>query len=106
VGPKFQLQVAPTNFTPSPELEGKENLKGFGHYHVFVDMPEMQPGAPMMSMAGMISMPGSNTIDVDLSAWPNGKHTLVVEPVQNDHTPIEGAKPAMITITLKGAQGR
>ncbi len=109
VGPKFQLRVMPTNFTPSLDLEGKQNLQGYGHYHVFVDMDMSAPMSMeggMMSMAGMVSMPGSNTIDVDLTAWPNGKHTVTVEPVQNDHTPIEGAKPAMITINLTGAAGR
>lgn len=106
VGPVFTLQVNKQNFTPSLELEGKPNLAGFGHYHVFVDMDMsggmgMQGG--MMSMAGMIGMPASDSIPVDLSAWPNGQHTITVEPVQDDHTPIPGAMPAMVTITLQGA---
>jgi LPXTG-motif cell wall-anchored protein len=107
VGPKFTIQVKPTNFTSSLELEGKPNLKGYGHYHVFVDMPAMTEGGggAMMSMAGMVLMPGSDSFDVDLSAWPAGKHTLTVELVQNDHTPIEGVKPAMITINLQGTTG-
>jgi hypothetical protein len=105
VGPLFTLQVSQNNFTPSLELEGKPNLAGYGHYHVFVDMPMMDMGGDMgmMSMAGMIGMPGSDSIPVDLRAWPNGQHTITVEPVQNDHTPIQGAKEAMITVTLQGA---
>src|SRR5262245_30654229 len=74
VGPKFSFTVVPTNFTPSADLEGKQNVKGFGHYHVFVDMPMMSSSAGMMGMAGMIAMPGSNSISVDLSDWPSGKH--------------------------------
>jgi LPXTG-motif cell wall-anchored protein len=107
VGPKFTVQVKPTNFTPMTDLEGKPNLKGYGHYHVFVDMnmSAMAGGGEMMSMAGMVLMPGSNTFDVDLSAWPAGKHTLTVELVQNDHTPIDGAKPAMFTINLQSSSG-
>jgi hypothetical protein len=105
VGPVFTLQVNKKNFTPSVELEGKPDLAGFGHYHVFVDMDMsgmgMQGG--MMSMAGMIGMPGNDSIPVDLSAWPNGQHSITVEPVQNDHTPIQGAMPGMITINLQGA---
>jgi hypothetical protein len=105
VGPLFTLQVSKKNFTPSLELEGKPNLAGFGHYHVFVDMDmsgmSMQGG--MMSMAGMIGMPGNDSIPVDLSAWPNGQHSITVEPVQDDHTPIQGATPALVTITLQGA---
>ncbi len=108
VGPLFTLQVSKTNFAPALELEGKPNLAGYGHYHVFVDMPMMdmtggQGDMGMMSMAGMIGMPGTDSIPVDLRAWPNGQHTITVEPVQNDHTPIQGAKEAMITITLQGA---
>ncbi len=41
VGPLFTIQVSRNNFTPSFELEGKPNLAGYGHYHVFVDMPMM-----------------------------------------------------------------
>ena len=107
VGPTFTLQVDQSNFTPSLGLEGKPNLAGYGHYHVFVDMdamPMMMMGG-MMSMDGMVAMPGSDTIPLDLSAWPPGKHTLTVEAVQNDHTPIEGANEAMITINLQGTSG-
>jgi hypothetical protein len=107
LGPVFTLQLSRKNFAPSLELEGKPNLAGYGHYHVFVDMPSMDMSGGgdmgMMSMAGMVGMPGSDSIPVDLTAWPNGQHTLTVEPVQNDHTPIQGAMPAMITITLQGA---
>src|SRR5229473_1072784 len=110
VGPLFTLQVTKNNFTPSLELEGKPNLAGYGHYHVFVDMPMMdmtggggQGMEGMMSMAGMIAMPGNDNVPVDLRAWPNGQHTITVEPVQNDHTPIQGAMPAMVTITLQRA---
>lgn len=102
VGPKFTIKVRPTNFRPSVALEGKRDLTGYGHYHVFVDMKMPKPGE-MMSMAGMIAMPGSNTIPVDLSAWKNGTHVITIMPVQNDHTEIAGAKPAMLTVNLQGA---
>jgi hypothetical protein len=119
VGPQVTFQVQPTNFTPAQDLEGKPNLAGYGHYHVLVDAGEMMmahetptPGGPtptrepsgammMMSMAGMVLMPGSNTFTIDLSAWPAGKHTITIETVQNDHTPIPNAKEAMITINLQ-----
>ncbi|MGD9890036.1 MAG: hypothetical protein AB7U18_01910 [Dehalococcoidia bacterium] len=101
VGATFELTVSPTNFQPSLGLEGKENIGGYGHYHVFVDMQHMDMAAgAMMSMAGMVAMPGTNVIPLDLSAWPAGEHTITVELVQNDHTPLPGAAPAMITINL------
>jgi hypothetical protein len=93
-GPQVTLQVQPTNFTPAQDLEGKPNLAGYGHYHVFVDMSmEAVPSSSgMMNMAGMVLMPGSNTFNVDLGAWPAGKHTITIEIVQNDHTPIPNAQ--------------
>jgi hypothetical protein len=123
VGPQFTMRVQPANFKPSLDLEGKPNINGYGHYHVFVDMKmsempmqmsgestsggsmQMSGEMSMMSMAGMVGMPGSDSFPVDLSAWKNGQHTITVEPVQNDHTEIHGAKPAMITISLEGAAG-
>jgi hypothetical protein len=115
VGPKVRVKVDKTNFVPSEGAEGKPNIKGVGHYHVFVDMdmsmmmPMPTPAAgaapahEMMAMDGMVLMPGTDEFEIDLTAWPNGKHTLVVEPVQNDHTAIEGAKEAMINFALQGA---
>lgn len=99
VGPTFTLGLSANNFTPSCDLEGKQNVVGDGHYHVFVDMPPASSSSGMMSLAGMIGMPCSS-IPVDLSAWPSGKHTITVELANNDHTPQMAAKPAMITITL------
>jgi hypothetical protein len=112
VGATFSVEVKPVNFTPSATLEGKQNVPGYGHYHVFVDTdmsmgmegmegsPEagqMDVGSPeagmggmhMMAMAGMVLMPGSNTFDLDLTAWGPGEHTIWIEPVQNDHTQFE-----------------
>ena len=57
----------------------------------------------MRSQPLIIAMVGNDSIPVDLRAWPNGQHTITVDPVQNDHTPIQGAKEAMIKITLQGA---
>jgi hypothetical protein len=125
---KFTIEVEAVNFTPTDTLEGKANVPGFGHYHVFVDTdmsmmgeemggtPEMDmmgtpehemdmEGTPTeemmegtaetgmegmgMAMAGMILMPGTNSFEVDLTAWGPGEHTIWIEPVQNDHTQFE-----------------
>jgi hypothetical protein len=118
VGPQFKLEVKTTNFTASCDLEGKPNVAGYGHFHVFVDqdpaammammsgdhsnmpmsgdhanMPMTgehgdMGGMDMMEMPGMIAMPCAGSIPVDLSAWPSGQHTLSVELDQNDHTPL------------------
>ena len=121
------IEVDPVNFNPSEELEGKQNVPGYGHYHVFVDTPmgmmdsmdamaspevEMS-GTPaeghtddmggemaMMSMAGMVLMPGANTFDLDLSAWGPGLHTIWIEPVQNDHTMFESFGHIEFTVVV------
>ena len=110
---QFTVTTRTPGFHPSLSLEGKDNIAGYGHLHVFVDMKmepmqgemkgDMKGGmeGEMMSMAGMVGMPGSSSFPVDLSGWPAGPHTLTVEAVQNDHTDIPGAKPAMIHIDLK-----
>src|SRR5260221_5657049 len=91
LGPLFTLQVTKNNFTPSLELEGKPNLAGYGHYHVFVDMPMMDMAGGgdtgLMSMGRLIGMSGTGSIPVDLTAWPNGRHTAPIEPLQNAARP-------------------
>jgi hypothetical protein len=111
VPPTFTIEVKPVNFNPSETLEGKQNVPGYGHWHVFVDttdpmalmeeaMKEMEAspmagmkGTPhgdeamhMMPMPAMVLMPGTNRFEVDLTAWGPGEHTIFIEPVQNDHT--------------------
>lgn len=120
---KFTVEVKPVNFSPSEALEGKQNVPGYGHYHVFVDTDmsmmgmmaspaaEEMMGTPsaegemggmhMMAMAGMVLMPGNNTFELDLSAWGPGKHTIWIEPVQNDHTPFESFGHVEFTVTVK-----
>lgn len=125
---KFTVEVKPINFTPSEALEGKQNVPGYGHYHVFVDTdmsmgmmgmsatPAEPMGTPMgmegtaetemggmhmMAMAGMVLMPGSNTFELDLTAWGPGKHTIWIEPVQNDHTQFETFGHVEFTVTVK-----
>jgi hypothetical protein len=129
VGKRFDLALQVKNFNLSCDLEGKPNVPGWGHVHVFVqqhgvtDVPmKKMGGAPMpmektsgtsmgqgmgemhrgmMSMVGMISMPCTRTIPVDLSAWHSGNAHVLVMLVNNDHNPVMGAAPAAIDVTLK-----
>jgi hypothetical protein len=116
VNAKFGVEVKPVNFAPAADLEGKPNVPGYGHYHVFVDtamamsgmgtpetgmMGTPATGMAMMSMAGMVLMPGTNEFDLDLTAWGPGKHTIWIEPVQNDHTTFEKFGHVEFTVTVK-----
>lgn len=109
----FGVQVQPVNFNSTATLEGKTNTPGFGHWHVFVDtdmsaMMSMMMASPeagtdpmaMMSMAGMVAMPGTNTFDLDLSAWGPGEHRIWIEPVQNDHTMFAEFDHVEFTVTV------
>ncbi|HET7055774.1 MAG TPA: plastocyanin/azurin family copper-binding protein [Thermomicrobiales bacterium] len=91
----FPVQITPVNFSPTAALEGKTNVPGYGHYHVWVDAPE-KPA----SLANLVLMPGTNAFTLDLSAWGPGKHTIRIEPAQNDHTMYDPAQPATFTVTV------
>jgi plastocyanin len=95
VASSFEVQVQPTNFTAATALEGKTNVPGYGHYHVWVDTPEMPS-----SLAGLALMPGTNGFTLDLSAWGPGEHTVRIEPAQNDHTMYDPATPVEFTVTV------
>ncbi len=95
VPPQFEVQVTPQNFSPTTGLEGKANVAGYGHYHVWVDTPEMPS-----SLAGLVLMPGTNAFSLDLSAWGPGEHQIRIETAQNDHTMYDPATAATFTVTV------
>jgi len=129
VGRKVELNVAVSGFDLSCDLEGKPDVAGYGHLHVFVsqgtaemakphDMGSMHGdmhqdsmktekarGAAMgmesMAMPGMVGMPCTKTVPIDLSAWTSGKARLMVMLANNDHMPTAGAVPAVIDVIVK-----
>lgn len=110
----FTVEVSPTNFTPSAGLEGKQNVPGYGHYHVFVDpasamsshdgaspAADSSPEAAPAGIPGLVAMPGTNSFELDLTAWGPGTHTISISPAQNDHTPFEGGGEVTFTVVVK-----
>lgn len=95
------LQIASTDFTPSCDLEGKAPVAGYGHYHVMIDM-----GKGSSPLAGLVVMPCTSSVPLDLSGWPAGQHTITVALAQNDHTPVPNVQPATITVTVQGSAGQ
>ncbi len=91
--PQFTIDVEPVNFEATEDLEGKQNVPGYGHWHVFVDTP----------MGAMILMPGTDSFEVDLSEWGPGEHTIFIEPVQNDHTNFAEFGHVEFTVTVEPA---
>jgi hypothetical protein len=94
----FEVQVQPTNFIAATALEGKANVTGYGHYHVWVDAPDMPT-----SLANLVLMPGTNAFTLDLSAWGEGQHTIRIEPAHNDHAMYSPATPVTFTVTVSAA---
>ncbi len=137
VGRTLSVRVAVSGFDLSCDLEGKPDVAGYGHLHVFVlqngmmapatgmhgdgemqgvemkgDMKAVDlkdekgngmkmGGMENMAMPGMVGMPCSKTVPLDLSAWNPGKTKLMVMLANNDHMPTAGAVPAIIDVTLK-----
>ena len=135
VGRQFNLVLAVNHFDLSCNLEGKRNIPGWGHLHVFVQQngetsasaptpmlamlktPEgmkmgkmfmqktgmtMDQLAPMMTMAepGMVGMPCTKTISMNLSSWHTGLAKIIVQFANNDHMPTMGAQPAIVDVHL------
>jgi plastocyanin len=98
VSSAFDVQVQPSNFLATTGLEGKTNVAGYGHYHVWVDTEEMPA-----SLAGLVLMPGTNGFTLNLSAWGAGEHTIRIEPAQNDHTMYDPATSVTFTVTVEAA---
>jgi len=112
VGRSFDLKVAVTHFKNSCDLEGKSDVHDWGHLHVFVnqkgvtDRPahDMQMPASMgkmMPMTGMIGMPCTTTIPVNLSEWRSGPAKITVMLANDDHMPTMGAAPATVTVNVR-----
>jgi hypothetical protein len=78
---------------------GAANVEGQGHIHYFMDVPvPTTPGKPALTAAGTY-YPTANTS----YTWTNvmlGMHNFTVELVNNDHTPLNPAKYAMINVTV------
>ncbi|HET8522578.1 MAG TPA: hypothetical protein VFL82_05045 [Thermomicrobiales bacterium] len=98
VPPSFEVQVQPTNFFAATALEGKTNVPGYGHYHVWVDAPDVPK-----SLANLVLMPGTNGFTLDLSEWGEGEHTIRIEPAQNDHSMYDPATPVTFTVTVSAS---
>lgn len=107
VDPVFDVEVSATNFTPDAGLEGKQNVPGYGHYHVVVtdpapaSSPEGTATAAPAGIPGLIAMPGENKFQIDLTAWGPGEHHIMIAAAQNDHTGYENATPIEFTVTVK-----
>jgi hypothetical protein len=54
-----------------------------------------------MPMPNLVLMPGTNSFELDLTAWGPGEHTILIIPAQNDHTMLEDFMPLMFTVIVE-----
>ena len=91
------VQVSDFNLV---DKKGETNVAGEGHIHYFIDVdaPTIQ-GTPAVTAAGTYAATSATSY-----IWPNvmpGTHTLSVELVNNNHTPINPPVVATVKVTAK-----
>jgi hypothetical protein len=87
----FDLTVAPKNFKFSCALYGKDDIQGYGHWHINVDSTKKG----MMGMGTMLGMSCQRTFHVSLAAMKPGKHTFFAILEDDQHAPTPGAQDSV-----------
>lgn len=78
---------------------GAANVDGSGHIHYFMDVAvPTTPGKAALTAVGTY-VPTANTSYTWTNVKP-GRHNFAVELVNNDHTPLNPPKYAMINVTV------
>jgi hypothetical protein len=92
-----QVQVAVSNFDLVDKL-GKGDVAGQGHLHYFLDVAApTQQGKPAIPAQGSTWTATTSTLHTFKNV-PAGPHTISVELVNNDHTPLN--PPVVQTISI------
>lgn len=83
VSDSFDLVVEPKNLKLSCGLYGKDNIDGYGHWHINVDSTT----EGMMGMGTMMGMSCKRSFKVSLAGIPKGEHTFFAIGEDNQHAP-------------------
>jgi len=97
------VDVQVSNFALVGKL-GQPNVAGQGHIHYFLDVTApTTPGQPAVTGPGSyVATAATGCIWLGVAA---GTHTLSVELVNNDHTPLVPPVVAKITVIVTGVGG-
>jgi hypothetical protein len=99
-GDKVTVSVQASNFNLVDKL-GQANAAREGHLHYFMDVDApTAAGQPAVTAAGTYAATSADTY-----TWNNvstGTHVFSAELVNNDHTPLNPAVVAKITLVVKG----
>ncbi len=81
------------------DKQGQANVPGEGHIHFYLDVPApTTPGQPAIPPSGVWAhVSGTTYTFTNVAA---GMHTITVQLVNNDHTPLIPVITAQITITV------
>jgi hypothetical protein len=87
----FDLVVKPKNFEFSCALYGKQDIKGYGHWHINIDATNKG----MMGMGTMMGMSCQRSFRVSLAAVKPGPHTFFAILEDDQHAPTPGAQASV-----------
>ncbi len=91
------MTVAASNFNLADKL-GQTNVAGEGHLHYFLDVDApTTPGEPAIPPAGSTWAATADTTHTFTNVTP-GTHTISVELVNNDHTPLNPPVVSIISL--------
>lgn len=95
-----EITATPENFDVVNKL-GQAPADGEGHIHYYLDVDEIPTtaGQPAVSEEGTYHAEATTTY-----TWPDvdaGEHTVAVQLVNNDHTPLDPPVTAETTITVE-----
>ena len=92
------VTVVVSNFNLADKL-GQANVAGEGHLHYFLDVAApTTPGKPAIPPAGSTWAATADTTHTFTNVTP-GTHTISVELVNNDHTPLNPPVVSTISVT-------
>lgn len=93
----FSVNVRVDDFELSDALLGKPNVPGYGHWHLNVD----STSGPMMGMATMLGMSGTDTLQASAEYLSPGNHTFYAILVDDQHAPLMPEVVAQVDLVVK-----
>jgi hypothetical protein len=93
----FAVNVSVKNYRLSCALYGKQNLKGYGHWHLNHDTM----AGPMMGMGTMLGMSCSKSFQASTVGLKPGPHTFFAILEDNQHAPLMPSVFAKVQVKVK-----
>ena len=99
----IMVSVQISNFNLANKQLGQANVSHEGHIHYFLDVaPPPAQGQPAIPPSGSVWAATANTT-YTFTNVTSGTHTISVELVNNDHTPLDPPVVSSVAITVQAA---